>query len=243
MLANEFKVHAEIEDDHWWFKVRRNVILMQLLRFSSVDVRHIVEIGCGTGGNLKFLSRYVDKVTGVDISSDAVSYARQRVKGDILLGDFRQVLNDKWQDVDVVLLADVLEHVEDDAGFLNDIIAAIRPGAIILIIVPAHKLLWSNHDVALGHKRRYHAAMLKRLWKNKPVKVLLFSPLNFVLSPLIFIGRLLQAKNNDPQHSDLKKHSAIVNAVLYFLFNLETWWIRRFVLPWGCSYTAVLKKV
>ena len=77
MYAYEFKLHAELEDTHWWFKARRNIILTLLLRFSPIDVKHVVEIGCGTGGNLKLLGRYVDKVTGVDVSSEAIEYARR----------------------------------------------------------------------------------------------------------------------------------------------------------------------
>ncbi len=243
MHAHEFKIHAEIEDTHWWFKARRNIILTLLLRFSSIDVKHVVEIGCGTGGNLKLLKRYVDKVTGVDVSDKAIEYARTRVNGDMLLGDFRHVLRDKWSSVDVVLLADVLEHVEDDVSFLNDIIESVRPGALIIITVPAHKILWSNHDVALGHIRRYQANTLRDLWGNKSVKSLFFSPFNFILSPLIFLSRLLQSTDKNTQQSDLQGHSVIVNALLFFLFNLESKWVRKSTLPWGCSYAAVLKKI
>ncbi len=243
MYAYEFKLHAELEDTHWWFKARRNIILTLLLRFSPIDVKHVVEIGCGTGGNLKLLGRYVDKVTGVDVSSEAIEYARERVNGDMLLGDFRQVLKDKWSNIDVVLLADVLEHVEDDVNFLSDIIEAIRPGALIIITVPAHKILWSNHDVALGHKRRYQVNTLNNLWNNRPVKKLFFSPFNFILSPLVFLNRLLLSRAKNTQQSDLHEHSVIVNSLLFFLFNLEGRWMRKLALPWGCSYAAVLKKI
>ncbi|NOX42947.1 MAG: class I SAM-dependent methyltransferase [Gammaproteobacteria bacterium] len=242
MHAHEFKIHAELEDHHWWFKARRNVILTLLLRFSSKGVRHIVEIGCGTGGNLRLLGEYADKVTGVDVSSDAIEYAKERVNGDMLLGDYH-VLKDKWHDVDVVLLADVLEHIEDDTGFLGDIIESLKPGTLIIITVPAHKILWSNHDVALGHKRRYQANTLNNLWENKPVEELFFSPFNFILSPLVFLNRFLQSKDKNTQQSDLEEHSVIVNALLYFLFNLESRWMRYFSLPWGCSYAVALKKI
>ena len=241
MHAHEFSLHAGVEDKHWWFKARRNIILSLLLRFMHGEIKHLVEIGCGTGGNLRLLSQHAGKVTGVDVSQDAVEYARERVDGDILQGDFRLELKDKWQDIDVVLLADVLEHVDDDVNFLGDIIQSLTPGALIIITVPAHKILWSNHDIALGHKRRYQRVMLQRLWGNQPVKQLFFSPFNFVLSPLVFMNRLLQSKQDNTQQSDLKEHSVLVNTLLLFLFNLESKWLQFFSLPWGCSYAAVLR--
>lgn len=247
MQAEEFSLHAEIEDEHWWFRARRNIIVSLLKRFSSEKPRHVVEIGCGTGGNLRKIHHYVDKVTGVDVSEDAVAYARDRVPGEVYAGDFRSVLKDKWQDIDVVLIADVLEHVEDASGFLDDIISSMKPGGLIIITVPAHQILWSHHDVVLGHHRRYEQAQLKALWKGRPVRQLYFSPFNFVLSPLVFMLRLLslsgkESQNRDLKTSDLKKHSAPVNSLLYFLFNLESKWLQYFPLPWGCSYAAVIKK-
>jgi len=241
MHAHEFSLHAEIEDKHWWFKARRNIILSLLSRYRCGEIKHLVEIGCGTGGNLRSLSQHVDKVTGVDVSPDAVNYARKRVESEILLGDFRQELKDKWQDIEVVLLADVLEHVDDDINFLGDIIQSLKPGALIIITVPAHKMLWSNHDVALGHKRRYQRITLEHLWINQPVNPLFFSPFNFVLSPLVFLNRFLQTRQEKTQQSDLKEHSVLVNQLLFFLFNLESKWLQYFSLPWGCSYAAVLK--
>lgn len=243
MQAEEFKLHAAIEDEHWWFKARRNIILTLMKRFSSGKSRHLLEIGCGTGGNLRLLSGFAEKVTGLDASQDAVNYARERVQGEIFLGDFRAVLKDKWSEFDVVLIADVLEHVEDDAGFLSDIIAAVMPGALIVITVPAHKMLWSPHDVALGHFRRYSQKQLTTLWQMQSVEPLFFSPFNFVLSPVVFLLRLLSSGENNSSQSDLKKHSSFVNTLLYFLFNLESQWLSLFPLPWGCSYAVVLKKI
>ena len=242
MQAEEFRLHAEVEDEHWWFKARRNIILSLIKRFTPGRAHHLVEIGCGTGGNLRLLANFSDKVTGLDASQDAVNYARDRVQGEVLLGDFRTALKNKWPEFDVVLIADVLEHVEDDAGFLTDIIDAVMPGTLVMITVPAHKMLWSPHDVALGHFRRYSRAQLKTLWQGHAVEQLFFSPFNFVLSPVVFLLRLLSSNDESTSQSDLKKHSSLVNTLLYFLFNLESKWLPSFGLPWGCSYAAVLKK-
>src|SRR5690606_14588702 len=79
---------------------------------------------------------------------------------------------------DLVLLADVLEHVDDDAGALRWLLDALSPGAHALITVPAGPELWSAHDVALGHRRRYTPESFSALWQGARVTSRLLSPFN-----------------------------------------------------------------
>ena len=117
MDPSQFTLHAEIEDRHWWFRARREILFDQLRRHvAPFSEKLIVEIGCGTGGNLKFLQSYYN-VLGVDTSPEAVGYAKDRLSCDVYLGDFRSVLKEKWTNIDAVILPDVLEHIEDDKLF------------------------------------------------------------------------------------------------------------------------------
>ena len=242
MLAEEYKQHARLEDTHWWFKARRKIILSVLQRFSPKDYQHLVEIGCGTGGNLKFLGQYYKHILGVDISPYAVEFAKERVVGDILQGDFTEVLQSHWDELDTILLADVIEHIEDDHKFLHNIINSMKANTFLLITAPAHMSLWSPHDVALGHKRRYTIDTFQELWNHQPVETLFLTPINCLLCPLIFLARWLQKDSNSGE-SDLKQHNRISNRILYFVFGIEQFWLKYFTLPWGCSYLALLKKV
>lgn len=242
MEITEFRTHAEIEDAHWWFRARREIILDQLEKvLPSGQDNLIAEIGCGTGGNLKFLSHYY-RVIGVDIAPEAVEYAKKRVNCDILLGDFRDALSNKWQQLDAVILADVLEHVEDDRTFLQDIISCLKENALIVITVPAHAFLWSSHDVILGHQRRYSKKTLRSLWERLPVRQIMFSPFNFFLFPAILIYRIMRANASNSGKSDLKMPAAVINKFLYRIFTLEKLLLKRMSLPWGSSYLAVLIK-
>ncbi len=166
MEASEFALHAQIEDRHWWFMARRGIILDFMEKYFPVgEARLLAEIGCGTGGNLAFLKdRY--KVIGVDTSPDAVKYASEKLQCQVLLGDFREKLAEMWGELDGVLLADVLEHVKDDASFVEDIVTSLKPGGMLFITVPAHRFLWSHHDTVLGHLRRYSAEELRSLWER-----------------------------------------------------------------------------
>lgn len=241
MDISQFDLQAEIEDRHWWFKARREIILSVLKKYIPVHKNKlVVEIGCGTGGNLKFFKNYY-KMIGVDISPDAVKYARQRADCEVLLGDFRDQLAGLWQVIDAVILPDVLEHVDDDYLFLSDIIKSLKRNSIVLITVPAHNFLWSQHDIVLGHKRRYSAKNLHSLWKGLEVEKLFFSSFNSLLFPVIALYRIVKRNKHYHCKSDLSMPSAWLNHLLYILFSSERFILNAFPFPFGLSYIAVLK--
>jgi hypothetical protein len=144
--------------------------------------------------------------------------------------------------LDAVILADVLEHVEDDRNFLRDIISWLKEDAVIVITVPAYSFLWSEHDVILGHQRRYSKKSLHSLWKMLPVREITFSPFNFFLFPAILVFRVLRANTLSSGKSDLKMPSSTINNLLYRIFVVEKKLLKRTTLPWGVSYLAVLRK-
>ncbi len=241
MDPSEFALHARIEDVHWWFMARRAILLDALKKYvPQHQGRTVAEIGCGTGGNLNAFREYYD-VLGVDISSHAVEFARQRPGLTVHCGDFRDVLRGRWQHLDAVVLADVLEHVGEDFVFLNDIIRRLKSGACLVVTVPAHRFLWSGHDEALGHKRRYGRRELRRLWKDSAVDELFFSSFNCMLFSAIACFRLVR-RDSGRQKSDLYLPAPWINAALYGIFSLDRLAMKFASLPLGTSYLAVLRK-
>ncbi len=241
MKRDEFDLHAKVEDAHWWFRARRRVMHALLRQFAPAARNHLLEIGCGTGGNLRYFEPHFARVSGVDLDDAAAQHSRQRVQGAILHGDFRTVLEGRWDEFDVVLVADVLEHVDDDVGFLRDIVTRMQPGAVLLVTVPANMWLWSAHDVALGHRRRYSKRSLRALWQGLPVAELYVSPFNSLLLPLIASVRLLQSEGAQGG-TDLREHGTLQNSILYSVFAAESRLIGRAVFPVGASLVAVLRK-
>ncbi|SNB48123.1 bifunctional 2-polyprenyl-6-hydroxyphenol methylase/3-demethylubiquinol 3-O-methyltransferase UbiG [Geobacter sp. DSM 9736] len=243
MDISQFTLHAEIEDSHWWFCARREIIFSELKRFLPPGAGMcLAEIGCGTGGNLRVLERHYS-VLGVDLAPEAVKYASERLEAPVFLGDFRDRLKGRWDQIDAVLLADVLEHVEDDVAFLHDIVSCLKPGGILLLTVPAHRFLWSHHDLVLGHIRRYSAAGLRALWQGLPVEELRFSSFNFILFPIMAAVRLLgRGGERKEGESDLRPLPAPLNGLLFRLFALERLLLKVCPLPYGASYLALLRK-
>ena len=179
MRAEQFDLHADIEDRHWWFVGRRR-IMSRLLREvlpPSPDTT-VVDIGCGAGGNLAAIARDY-RCVGIDPSGHAIDLARRRFPGVGFVHGFApRDLVAEMASARAVLLMDVLEHVEDDRRLLSDVVAATPAGAVLLLTVPADAALWGPHDEVFGHFRRYDLAGFGRLWAGLPVGEMLVSYYN-----------------------------------------------------------------
>lgn len=128
---------------------------------------NILEIGCGTGTFTGLMLAAGHKVTAVDINPSYVERARSRLSGasgaTIVQGDATRM---SWTTAfDTVVLLDVLEHIEDDVGFLRRLGACLRPGGRLLVKVPAGEWLYSPMDVTVGHFRRYTKQRLRRAFE------------------------------------------------------------------------------
>jgi SAM-dependent methyltransferase len=149
----------------------------------------VLDCGCGTGGNICAFPPEHRRI-GVDPSPDAIAIARAKCPGvEFVQGMVPDDVAAELAAADLVLLTDVLEHVEGDRELLSGIVGGMKPGAHLLITVPADPGLWSPHDVAHGHFRRYTAGTLPLLWKDLPVEVRLLSPFNRRLYPLVWLAR------------------------------------------------------
>ena len=195
MKPEMFAIHADVESRHWWFAARRR-ILFPLIR--QVMAEHggglVVDVGCGTGGTVAALSGEYDCL-GIDDSKLAIETAEAAYPQDAYpRAGFRQGrmpedLRDVAPRAGLYLLMDVLEHVEDDRAFLTDLIVLARPGAHILITVPAGAELWSRHDVTAGHLRRYDLDAFTSLWRGQDAAPRLVTFFNSRLYPLIRLAR------------------------------------------------------
>jgi SAM-dependent methyltransferase len=163
-----------------------------------------------------------------------------------------EAVEEELGEADVVLLTDVLEHVEADAALLGDIVRGMKPGGHVVLTVPADPGLWSPHDVAHHHFRRYEAHQLRALWTDLPVHPVLFAPMNRRLYPLVWSVRSVTrrlGRASGRSDTDLAVPNAVANAILYRIFAGES---KRLVRAMGgqarpprgrgVSLVAVLKR-
>jgi SAM-dependent methyltransferase len=186
MQSEQFQLHATIEERHWWFVARRQ-ILCQLISEVLPPSKEttIVDVGCGTGANIAALAdRY--RCIGIDTSPEAIALSRQRFpKVQFLSGYAPKDLGNEAKNAHLFLLTDVLEHIADDFAMLSELMAAASPGCFFLLTVPADESLWSEHDESFGHYRRYDRARLEQVWAGLPIRKLLTSYFNARLQPVI----------------------------------------------------------
>jgi SAM-dependent methyltransferase len=142
---------------------------------------------------------------------------------------------------DLVALLDVLEHVPDDRSGLVAIRERLKPGGKLLVTVPANKWMWSAHDVAHHHHRRYGKDELRNVARECGFEVDLLSPFNSLLFPLIAAVRAA-GKVTGRESADDAMPPRPVNSILKGVFGLEAGLIGRLPLPFGVSLVAVLRR-
>src|SRR3989449_2772319 len=175
--------HVEEDRRHWWFRGRLAVLLAILRRVLPPGHARLLELGCGTGTVLAALAEF-GEAGGMEPHPDLAAVARSAgldVRPGRLPNDL--VVPPGW--ADAVLLLDVIEHLDDDVAALETARRALRPGGLLVITVPAYRWLWSGHDVALGHRRRYTARGLARLVERAGFHVVHASYFNTLLFPAV----------------------------------------------------------
>lgn len=157
------KLYGELEARHWWFLARRQIVQAAVQRYAVPRPQqgsHLLEIGCGAGHNLvPFLADYT--CVGIEPEDLLREQARQVTQRPITPGLLPDGLGLGEQRFEVILLLDVLEHVDDDRRSLATIYRHLAPGGWLFLNVPALMWLWSVHDTMNMHQRRYHFADLQ----------------------------------------------------------------------------------
>lgn len=231
-----------LEDTYWWFVGRRAIIDSILRRFASRS-RIAVDVGCGTGRNMAILAQYADRVAGLDRSLTALSNAASRgLPVACVDGHFLPLADGS---ADLLTAFDVLEHMEDDVRALEEFNRVIRPGGLLLVTVPAYRFLWSEHDEALMHRRRYVASELHMKLNRTGFDVSLRSyAVFFAFFPILFYRLFRGLFPKDPM-SPKASHVMLppfVNSLFTWLLQAEALLMIFIRLPWGTSILMLAQK-
>lgn len=231
---------AELEADHWWFVGRRRVLHPLLRRITGHrSSASILDAGCGTGGNLAFLARF-GELSAFEFNADARRMAADRHVCPVAVGHLPDVVPDAPKQYDVITLLDVLEHLDDDTAALSALGARLTTDGAILITVPAMQALWSAHDEAHHHKRRYAKAQLRETIEAAGLRVESISHMNCFLFPLAAATILLKRLAGNRSANDAPINPAL-NRILLAVFGWERFLIDRNLLPFGLSLVAIAR--
>ncbi|RYD95194.1 MAG: class I SAM-dependent methyltransferase [Sphingomonadales bacterium] len=228
---------AEIDGAHWWFVARRRIIARLIERHRpKAGPLKILEVGAGTGSNLELLKGF-GTVDAIEPDDGARAFAEARSGLKLKGGYLPDVAIDDGA-YDLIVLLDVLEHIPGDVAALAYLKAKLAPGGRILVTVPGAPWMWSAHDVAHHHQRRYTTAQLRQVFRDAGLKPRFWTHFNSLLFPLIAAVRLA-GKALRREGGDDAMPPAPVNAALQAIFAAERHWVATLSIPIGVSMAMV----
>ena len=194
MEFSEYEKMRSLEENNWWYVGRRDLVLSFIAQIRNGFFRgplRILDAGCGTGINLKHLQGY-GYAEGLDISKEALRISSERGLSSLTCGSIDR-LPYKGSVFDIILALDVLEHMEDDLSAIKELFRVLRPDGFLIITVPAFQFLWTNHDLAVHHKRRYVLSELLSALQLGGFKIEKATYWNFFLFPPVAMMRLIKS--------------------------------------------------
>ncbi len=210
MDRSEIHKLARLEGTHWWYRERRHLLASSI---RTLPTGRALDVGAAAGGNTRLLRSRGWQAVALERGPEGAAIAHQR--GIPVLRADATRLPVRPGSLDLVVAFDVLEHIEDDDTAAAEIQRVLRPGGTALIAVPADPRLWSAHDEAVGHVRRYTRDALVSLLERAGLTVEDLRSWNVLLRPLAAWRR------RSSTGSDLDHLPAVVNGGLRLVVALE----------------------
>lgn len=236
------KAMLDLDEHHWWYRGRRRIVRAELDRLRIPGTARILDAGCGSGRTLEDLVGY-GSVSGLELDPDAAQVASSRGCGEVKVGRLEEL---PWEDgtFDLITCLDVLEHTPDDRQALTELRRVCKVGGWMVMTVPAYQALWSLHDAANHHYRRYSRRSLRLVAVEAGWRVTRLTSFNSILFPVAAAVRLAQ-RHRQPDSTynpELNLGPAWLNSALERPLRLEARWLDRGgTLPAGLSLLAVLE--
>ncbi len=249
MNTEEYERMYHLEDSYWWY-VGRHCLVESILRSRfgapnplSISERTILDVGCGTGAMSARLTKW-GRVVSADFSPLALHFTQRRGLTSMVRADAMKLPLATGQ-FDVLIAMDMLEHLPDDAAALSEFYRVLKPGGTMIATVPAYPHLWSDHDVAAMHFRRYLRPELLSRVRAAGFRVEKISHTMTTLYPIVALQRRLSARKpikSHYSHTSIPLFPAPVNFGLKKLLAVENSVARRVNLPFGVTLLTIAKK-
>jgi len=248
-----YKLHYQLEKEFWYFLYKRDLVkeFIERVRLPKRFRGDILDIGCGTGSILQMLDG-LGVSFGVDNNLSALHFCAKRGLTRLIAADVMGRIPFREERFDIVCALDLLEHLslEGEEKCLDDIYRILKKDSYLILTLPAFGLLWSEHDLAAGHKRRYK--------KKELIKRLAFAGFTverctyfncFLFPPVLlfrkFIRKLWSFKKNKKElYLDFDFHfpSLFTDVLFPAVSRIEKMALEYFDLPFGVSLICICRK-
>lgn len=242
MNPEEYAQLFQLGENHWWFVGTRDILFFSAYG-DELRGKRILDVGCGSGLMMKRFAS-VGAVFGIDRDRGALTHCRSIGLSRLCQAD-AGMLPFESDVFELVVAADLLEHCEDDEAALGELHRVTAPGGRLLTSVPAHETLWSAHDVALHHRRRYSKRELLRKAQAAGYIVERLSYFNTLLFPFVAAARLTVGKlRRNPSQYRIRYYEnlKLLNRLLLGVMRAERRLLDRRDLPFGLSILMVASK-
>ena len=241
MDETSYDIEKRVEGFHWWFSVRRKLLKSILSSLALPRGSLALDIGCGTGSNLRLLRAEGLSVIGLDSSFYALSLAKMSSQSFLLNADLN-MLPIRPESIGLIIAMDIFEHLENDRNGIRQCSQALTKGGTLIVTVPAFNWLWGIQDLVTRHKRRYRRKEIVNLLILEGFEVLKSSYFNFFLFFPILLARRTTRFLGLNISSENEINSKPLNLLLKGIFSLEPHLLKHFPLPFGVSILCIARK-
>jgi ubiquinone/menaquinone biosynthesis C-methylase UbiE len=242
MNPETYAVEAEVHRTHWWFAGRRRLLHRQVRELQPRHTWRILEVGAGTGANLSTLAEIgAAQVVACDLSLDALRHA-YRANGVALARADACRLPFANASFDLLLAADVIEHLDDDTAALDEFVRVLKPGGHLVLTVPAFPALWGPQDVVAHHRRRYLRGSLLDLLTRAGLPVRTCFHFNYLLFAPIWVARKALLAMKVQVSSENTINTDLMNRLLTRVFFADVDAAPLLRAPFGVSLCLVATK-
>jgi SAM-dependent methyltransferase len=212
MEGTEVRKLTELEDRHWWYRERRALVARAL---RGRRPGKALDVGAAGGGNTRVLQAAGWQAAALEYGEEGARVCAERGIP-VLRGDATR-LPLAGESLDLVVAYDVLEHIPDDAAAAKGIFQLLKPGGLFLVAVPCDMKLWSEHDVAVDHVRRYSRPELLGLLTGAGFEI------DDVRSWMVLLRPAVRLRRRSSTGSDLDDPPRWLNAALGAVVAAERW--------------------
>lgn len=238
---NPYDIESKVESSHWWFVVRRKLLTFILSSFKVPRNSIALDVGCGTGANLRVLESAGVFGIGLDQSLYALNLIKKKENPPLLAGDLNH-LPLKTNSLGLIIAMDVFEHLDHDEKGMSECYRILNNGGMLFLTVPAFKLLWGVQDKVTGHKKRYTMKEIRNKLQKGGFDILRSSYFNFFLFFPILIARRIINLLRLQIESENKINHPLINKLFKVIFSFEPYLLKYISFPFGVSIFCVARK-